>query len=120
MPPPAAIPRAPEPQRGSCGSAAECKRVLKTLIDSPDRTWIGQRPSPDAYANGTRLFAYRALRRQLTCGELSMAVDELSAVTKTLGNSAAGMSAEQASRTRALCSQVQGELAKEREGRCRS
>jgi hypothetical protein len=30
------------------------------------------------------------------------------------------MSPDQASRTRALCGQVQGELAKEREGRCRT
>lgn len=94
--------------------------VLKTMIESPDRGWIGQRPSPDAYANGTRLFAYRALRKQLTCGELSLAVDELSAISRTLGGPVAGMSPDQASRTRTLCSQVQGELAKEREGRCRT
>jgi hypothetical protein len=124
-PAPVAAP-APQPQpmaqldRGSCSGAAQCKVMLKTMIDSPDRGWIGQRQPPDVYANGTRLFAYRALRRQLTCGELSMAVDELSAVSKSLGGAVSGMTPDQVSRTRALCSQVEVELAKEREGRCRT
>jgi hypothetical protein len=112
--------QAAEPESGGCTSTVECKTVLKKMIESPDRGWIGQRPSPDAYSNGTRLFAYRALRRQLTCGELSLAVDELVTVSKTLANPVSGMTSEQASRTRALCGQVQGELAKERDGRCRT
>jgi len=94
--------------------------MLKTMIDNPDRGWIGQRQPPDAYANGTRLFAYRALRRQLTCGELNLAVTELAAATKALGGQVSGMTPDQASRTRALCSQVESELAREREGRCRT
>ena len=106
----------PEPDRTGCSSAAECKLVLKTMIESPDRSWIGQRPSPDAYANGTRLFAYRALKKQLTCGELSQAVNELDAVAKALGDTPS----DQASRTKVLSGQVQGELAKERKGRCRT
>jgi hypothetical protein len=110
----------PEPDKSGCGSAAECKTVLKTLIESPDRSWIGQRPPPDAYANGTRLFAYRALRKQLTCGELGQAVDELDEVSRALGATVSGMSPDQASRTKALSSQVQGELAKERQGRCKT
>jgi hypothetical protein len=124
-PPPTPPPRlasapAPEADKGGCGSAAQCKSVLKTLIESPDRSWIGQRPPPDAYANGTRLFAYRALRKQLTCGELGQAVDELGEVSKALGATVPGMSPDQASRTRVLSSQVQGELTKERQGRCKT
>lgn len=106
--------------RGNCSSAEQCKVVLKAMIDSPDRGWIGQRQPPGGYANGTRLFAYRALRKQLTCGELSMAVDELSAATRSLGGSVSGMTPDQLSRTRALCSEVEVELTKEREGRCRT
>jgi hypothetical protein len=121
---PAAVPAsAPPPrqaERGGCENAAQCKSMLKTMIDSPDRGWIGQQQSPDAYANGTRLFAYRALRKQLTCGELTSAVNELSAATRSLGGPVSGMSSDQLSRTKALCSQVEGELAKEREGRCRT
>jgi hypothetical protein len=116
-PTPVATARAPD---SSCGSAAQCKHVLKTMIESPDRGWIGQQQSPDTYANGTRLFAYRALRKQLTCGELSMAVQELRSVSRSLDGSVEGMSPDQVSRTRALCTQVHTELTKEREGRCRT
>jgi hypothetical protein len=119
--PVAATARPPQPQpRGSCEGAAQCSAMLKTLIDNPDRGWIGQRQPPDAYADGTRLFAYRALRRQLTCGELSLAVDELAAASKALGGQVSGMTSDQASRTRTLCGQVEGELVREREGRCRT
>src|SRR5262245_52795310 len=60
-----------EPDRSTCGTAAQCKGVLKTMIDSPDRGWIGKQQAASAYANGTRLFAYRALRTKLTCNELT-------------------------------------------------
>jgi hypothetical protein len=90
------------------------------MIDSPDRGWIGKQQPPSAYANGTRLFAYRALRTRLTCNELALAVDEVRAASKSLGRAVPGMTADQLSRTRALSAQVEGELAKERAGRCRS
>src|SRR5262249_8212201 len=61
--PVAAPPAQPQVERSGCDNAAQCKSMLKTMIDNPDRGWIGQRQSPDAYANGTRLFAYRALRK---------------------------------------------------------
>jgi hypothetical protein len=111
---------APEPEKSGCGTATQCKGVLKTMIDSPDRGWIGKRQSPDTYANGTRLFAYRALRKQLTCRELTLAVDEVRAVSKSFDSPVPGMAPDQLSRTQALTTQVEGELAKERAGRCRS
>jgi hypothetical protein len=119
-PTPVAGPARPQPPRGSCEGAAQCGAVLKTMIDNPDRGWIGQRQPPDVYANGTRLFAYRALRRQLTCGELGLAVNELSAASRSLSGPVSGMTPDQASRTRELSSQVEGELTREREGRCRT
>jgi hypothetical protein len=119
-PTPVASPARPQAARTGCEGAAQCSAVLKTMIDNPDRGWIGQRQPPDTYANGTRLFAYRALRRQLTCGELNLAVNELAAASQALGGSVSGMTPDQASRTRALSSQVEGELTRERDGRCRT
>ena len=120
----AAVPEATPPKREadrfSCGTAAQCKGVLKTMIDSPDRGWIGKQQSPNAYANGTRFFAYRALRAKLTCSELGLAVDEVRAASKSLDRPVPGMTPDQLSRTRALSAQVEGELAKERAGRCRT
>ena len=111
--------RAVEPDRSGCGNAAQCRVALKSMIDSPDRGWIGHQQQPFAYADGTRLFAYRALRKQLTCNELGLAVAELSSASKSMGGSVAGMTADQLSRTRALSGQVEGELTRERLGRCR-
>jgi hypothetical protein len=117
---PVAAAPTPGPDKLNCGNTVECKVMLKTMIESPDRGWIGQRQPPDTYANGTRLFAYRALRKQLTCGELTLAVTELQAASKSLGGSVSGMTPDQVTRTRSLCEQVHGELAKERDGRCRA
>jgi hypothetical protein len=119
-PTPVAAPARAQPPPGGCESAAQCSAVLKTMIKSPDRGWVGQRQPPGTYANGTRLFAYRALRRQLTCGELSLAVNELAAASRSLNGPVSGMTPDQVSRTRDLSSQVEGELTREREGRCRT
>ena len=115
-------PLAPEPApvAEDCGTAAQCKAQLKTMVDNRDRGWVGQQQPPAVYANGTRLFAYRALRKKLNCRELGLALEEVSAASKAYTGSVPGVTPEQASRTRALSTQVEGELAKERTGRCRA
>ena len=118
--PPQPPPRTRDHDKTSCTSAAQCSGVLKTMIESPDRGWIGKQQAPGTYANGTRLFAYRALRTKLTCTELGLAVDEVRAASRSLGRPVQGMSASDLSRTRALSTQVEGELTKERAGRCRT
>jgi hypothetical protein len=118
--PPSAQARAPGPDKASCETPDQCRGVLKTMIDNPDRGWIGKQQTPDTYANGTRLFAYRALRTRLTCSELAAAVDEVRAANKSMDGPVPGMSADQLSRTRALSAQVETELATERAGRCKS
>jgi hypothetical protein len=90
------------------------------MIDDPKRSWVGRPQPAGAYASGTRLFAYRALRKRLSCRELGMAVDEVRAASKSLAGPVPGMTPDQVTRTRALCSQVESELTKERAGRCRA
>ena len=109
-------PPAPEPQ--GCGSPAQCKSALKKMVESPKRGWVGQHQSPEQYVDGTRLFAYRALRAKLSCRELSAALGEVRAASKSLAGDVPGVSRDQASRTRALSQQEEGELAKERGARC--
>ena len=41
--------------------------ILSELSKDPKRAWIGQPQAAAEYANGTRFFAYRALRRTLSC-----------------------------------------------------
>lgn len=118
----AAPPEPPPPPvvvRESCGTPAQCKSALKKLVDNPKRSWVGQHEEPAAYTDGTRLFAYRALRTRLSCQELSAALTEVRGVSQSLAGEVPGVSHDQLSRTRALNSQVEGELAKERGRRCK-
>src|SRR5262245_55763802 len=57
-----------------CVTPDECASLLKAMVDDRSRTWMRERPSATAYANGTRQFAYRALRSALSCAELANAV----------------------------------------------
>jgi hypothetical protein len=116
-PPPAP---APVVQKESCGTPAQCKTALKKMVESPKRGWVGQEQDAAAYADGTRLFAYRALRTKLSCRELSAALGEVRTASKSLAGEVQGVTPDQLARTRALSTQVEGELARERSGRCKS
>ena len=103
-----------------CGSPAQCKSALKRLVDNPRRGWVGQQQAPADYTDGTRLFAYRALRAKLTCRELKLALGEVRAASKGLEGDVPGVSKDQLARTRNLNAQVEGELASESSKRCRA
>src|SRR5262245_50585595 len=94
-----------------CDTAQDCSARLRNLVMNADRNWIGVPQSADGYSNGIRLFAYRALRRKLTCGELQLAIEDIKAAMSTL---------EKASyeRARALAGEVMRELATEQGKRC--
>ena len=64
------------PTESTCQTPQQCAVQLRVLVDDPKRDWVGQPQSADGYADGTRLFAYRALRNKLTCGELKRALDD--------------------------------------------
>ena len=110
----------PTVENESCGNPAQCRSALKKMVDNPKRGWVGQPQSPAAYTDGTRLFAYRALRTKLNCRELTAALTEVRGASKSLAGEVPGVSANQVSRTRALNGQVESELAKERGVRCKS
>ena len=66
---PSVKPRAgasPPRQAAACKTDNDCVVILSALIKDPKRAWIGRPQSAAEYANGTRFFAYRALRRTLT------------------------------------------------------
>ena len=95
----------------ACDTAQDCAARLRNLVKNANRDWIGVPQTAEGYSNGTRLFAYRALRGKLTCGELQLAIEDTKAAISTL---------EKASyeRTRALAGEVMHELATEQGKRC--
>jgi len=105
-------------KRGECLGPEQCAALLGAMIADPTRGWIQHRPHLSAYANGTRLFAYRALRTKLQCNELGIAVAELEAVRQSLINEPAIIPASEAIRVRNLITDVTSELRMELARRC--
>jgi hypothetical protein len=95
-----------------------CLDRLKTLLEDRERKWIGQPQAAKEHADGTRQFAYRALRARLTCKELALAIDEIAKAVRAFVAPVAGVSSEQVVRVRALDAQVQDELRAEHASRC--
>lgn len=95
----------------TCGTPKDCAAHLKRLVKDSNRDWIGVPQSPDGYSNGTRFFAYRALRKKLTCSELQRAVEDSKAAMTALD-------APPYDRARALAGEVNRELTTEQGKRC--
>ena len=113
-----AMPAAADNEPGSCYTPDQCGVVLRLLVDDPSRSWITQRPSVTVYANGTRAFAYLALRPKLTCKELTLVLDDLQAADRVLNAAIAGPVREQVERVGALNARVGEELRAEQAARC--
>jgi hypothetical protein len=110
-----------EPAETSTGAEGEDSMAqLKRMVDGTNRTWVGRAEPPEQFAEGTRLFAYRALRPKLNCRELGLALTEIDSSSKRLQDPASAVSPERVERVTALAADVAGELKSERAGRCSS
>jgi hypothetical protein len=101
-----------------CSAGGSCMNQLKRMVDGTNRTWIGRPEPPQQFADGTRLFAYRALRPNLTCRELSLALAEIDTSSKKVLDPASAVSSDRAQRVAALATDVAGELSTEQAARC--
>ena len=118
-PPPPAPPQAlTESDLTNCGQGTDCLAVLRAMIADPTQAWMVRAPTPEEFANGTRLFAYRALRPTLECGKLRFANAELDWAIDTFRNGVEGVNAGHRARVAALAEAVRGELAAEIKKRC--
>jgi hypothetical protein len=118
---PGRAPPAPPAKSSTGGSGCldqDCLDRLRALLEDRERNWIGLPQSPKEHADGTRQFAYRALRARLTCKELALAIDEIARAMRTFLTPVAGVSPEQVTRVRSLDGQVQDELRAEHANRC--
>jgi hypothetical protein len=104
---------------GACVEGAGCVARLRRLVADPDRSWIGRPEQPASFADGTRLFAYRALRAKLGCRDLALARADVRNSTSLL-QSAPGIAPGRAQKASALAADVAEELASEHDLRCKA
>jgi hypothetical protein len=102
----------------ACAGVDTCTSVLKAMVAGADRSWVQRPAPPKVLANGVRLFAYRALKPTLSCGELNAAVSEVSKAARALAGPVDGLEPAQAARVRQLSAEVADELKAERAQRC--
>lgn len=94
--------------------------ALKALLADKKRDWVRERPTAAAYATGVRLFAFKTLRRELTCEQLAVGRGEAEAGPAVLrGSGGHGLTPAQISRGVMLAGEVSRELGRERSRRCR-
>lgn len=102
-----------------CGPGFDCVAVLRAMIDDPRQSWMMRAPTPAEFANGTRLFAYRALKTTLDCGKLRFANAELDwAIDTFSSNRLEGVDAAHRARVTALAEAVHAEIEGEIKKRC--
>lgn len=113
------------PQAGlSCvDDSFECinrrKATLNTLVADPQRTWVKEQPTPEAYASGVRLFAYKKKKKELRCDELEHGRKEADGAPASLKSAGSLLTPAQVSRGRMFAAEVSRELASEINRRCR-
>lgn len=112
------------PGLGCVDDSWECinkrQAALKTIMADNSRSWVKEPASPQAYASGVRLFAYRGKKKELTCDELAAGRREADAAPHTLrGPGGAGLTPAQVSRSLMLAQEVSKELGNEYNRRCK-
>lgn len=108
---------------GCVDDSPECisrrQATLRHMVDDRSRSWINESPTPEAYASGVRLFAYKTKKKELTCDELKrgkLEADTARASLTSLGNR---LTPAQVSRSVMLAAEVGRELQNEINRRCR-
>ena len=95
--------------------------VLRTMMADRDRKWVREPASPQAYASGVRLFAYKGRKKEMSCDELAHGKREADAAPTVLkGPGASSLTPAQVSRGTMLAAEVSRELGVEMKRRCRA
>ena len=93
--------------------------LLRQLQSDPNRAWIKEHPTPEAYASGVRLFAMKSKKHELSCDELAHGRQEADGAPAALRSQPNRFTSAQISRGTMLAAEVGRELGNEFGRRCR-
>lgn len=95
--------------------------AFRAIMADRERRWVREPATPEAYASGVRLFAFKGRKKELTCDELSHGRREADAAPGILRGSVTGqLTPAQISRGTMLAAEVSKELGVEMKRRCRA
>lgn len=101
----------------------ECIRqrqaTLKSMLDDPSRSWVRESPTPEAYASGVRLFAYKTKKKELSCEELARGKLEADTARPSLNSAGSRLTHAQVARGAMLATEISRELQNEMSRRCK-
>ena len=94
--------------------------LLRQLQSDPNRAWIKEHPTPEAYASGVRLFAMKTKKKDMSCDELARGRQEADGAPTVLrGAPSSRLTPAQVSRGAMFAAEVSRELNSEMGRRCR-
>lgn len=109
---------------GCVDDSPECvnrrQATLRHMVDDKSKSWINEAPTPEAYASGVRLFAYKTKKKELSCDELRRGKLEADTARTSLQSMGARLTPAQVSRSVMLAGEVGRELEREINRRCKT
>jgi hypothetical protein len=108
---------------GCVDDSAECisrrQATLHHMVNDKSRSWVNEAPTPEAYASGVRLFAYKTKKKELSCDELKRGKLEADTARTSLSSMGTRLTPAQVSRSAMLAGEVGRELQNEFNRRCK-
>lgn len=108
---------------GCVDDSPECisrrQTTLRHMVDDKSRSWVHESPTPEAYASGVRLFAYKTKKKELSCDELKRGKLEADTARTSLASMGTRLTPAQVSRSAMLAGEVGRELQAELNRRCK-
>ena len=104
----------------SKGCIDQRQAALKGLLADKSNSWVRQPASPEAYATGVRMYAFKTRKRELSCDDLAHGRREADGASPALRGSAGRLTPAQISRGAMFATEVSRELANEMGKRCRA
>ena len=108
---------------GCVDDSPECihrrQATLRHMVEDKSRSWVKEAPTPEAYASGVRLFAYKSKKKELSCEELQRGKLEADTARTSLTSVGGRLTPAQVSRSVMLAGEVGRELQREFDRRCK-